>query len=348
MTHAVAFGNRCLGENHPALIVAEVGINHNGDLATAKQMIRVAAECGVDAVKFQSFRAAEFVGGSQEVTYESDGFAVQESMQAMFRRYELPYEALAELADCARQAGILFFSSPADIHALQILVELGVPGIKIGSDDLTNLPLLRAFAQAGLPLILSTGMAQLGEVEEAVETVRAAGNDDLVILHCVSLYPTPLEQVHLRRMETLRHAFDAPIGFSDHTEGVTAALGATALGACLIEKHFTLDTRQPGPDHHFSADPTTLRQLVAGVRGIEAALGRSVFALSPEEQAMRHACHRSIVARVPIPAGTRLTPEHLTLKRPGTGLPPRDWDTLIGRIARVALTADQPITWEVV
>lgn len=346
MAQPVPFGNRRLGEGHPALIVAEAGINHNGDIATARELIRAAADCGADAIKFQSFRAEEFVGAGQEVAYESGGKVVRESMQAMFRRYEMPYEALAELAACARQAGILFFSSPADIHALHILADLGVPAIKVGSDDLTNLPLLKTFAASGLPMVISTGMARLGEVEEAVETIRAAGNERLVLLHCVSLYPTPPEEAHLRRMETLRRAFDVPVGFSDHTQGIAAAIGAAALGACFLEKHFTLDTRQPGPDHRLSADPDTFRQLVQGVRGVEAALGRSVFSLSADERQMRRDCHRSIVARVSVAAGTRLTPELLTLKRPGTGLPPREWDSVVGRVARVPLKADQPITWE--
>lgn len=348
MAHTVQFGNRCLGEGHPALIVAEAGINHNGDLETAKEMIRMAAACGADAIKFQVFRAEEFVGAGQEYAYETGGKQVRESMLEMFRRYELPYRAHAELAACAREAGILYFSTPADLEALKVLVEIGVPAIKVGSDDLTNLPLLRAFASAGLPMVISTGMARLGEVEDAVEAIRAVGNDDIVILHCISLYPTHIEEVHLRRMETLRRAFDVPVGFSDHSEGVAAAIGAAALGACFIEKHFTLDNRRIGPDHRFSADPTTLSRLVAGVRDVEAALGRSVFALSPEEEAMRRDCHRSIVARVPIAPGTRLAPEHLTLKRPGTGLPPREWNNVVGRVARVSLAADQPITWEVI
>lgn len=348
VARTVRFGDRCLGAGQPALVVAEIGINHNGDLDMAKQMVRVAAECGADAVKLQSFRAEEFCAQGVEYEYISEGKAVRESMIEMFRRYEMPYAALAELKQCAQEAGILFFSTPADREALKALTALGVPGIKVGSDDLTNLPLLHDFASVGLPMIISSGMAHLGEVEEAVETIRAAGNSDLIVLHCISLYPTPMADVHLRRMETLRQAFDVPIGFSDHTAGATAAIGAAALGACFIEKHFTLDVSLPGPDHRFSADPRTLRALVEGVRDVEAALGRSVFTLGAEEEAMRRDCRRSIVARVPIAPGTKLTPELLTLKRPGTGIPPRDWNTVVGRTTRIPLAAEETVTWEAV
>lgn len=349
MNRYVEIGGRCLGAGNPALIVAEIGINHNGDLEMAKRLIAAAKACGADAVKFQSFHTDEFMSDrAQEYEYESAGKVVRESMYAMFKRYEFPYEAMRALVGYARSLGLIAFATPTDVQAMETLVGLGVPAIKVGSDDLVNLSLLRAFAAKGLPMIISTGMARIGEVEDAVEAIHGAGNENLVILHCISLYPTPPEEVHLRRIATLQQAFAVPIGFSDHSWGVTAAIGAIALGAVVIEKHFTLDRNLPGPDHRFSADPAELRALVEGVRAIERNLGSSVFRLSEAEAFMRRECHRSVVAAQPIAAGTVLAREHLTLKRPGSGLPPKTLETLIGRTVKTDIAADQLLAWEMI
>jgi N-acetylneuraminate synthase/N,N'-diacetyllegionaminate synthase len=325
--------------------VAEVGINHNGDIGLAKQMIDVAIECGVDAIKFQTFKAEEFVacaGGSY--TYRSQGKEVTESMYEMFKRYEFSREEWGTIFAYCKDRDITFFSTPQNPSDLDFLLSLvKLPAIKVGSDDLTNLPLLRYYASKGLPMIISTGMATLGEIEDAVRIIKSAGNDDLIILHCVSSYPADAEEVNLRRIKTIEQAFNVIVGFSDHTIGLVAAIGAVAFGAKVIEKHFTLDKDLPGPDHWFSADPGELRRLVEDVRLIEEALGSSVITPTQKEWGMRDITRRSIVAKRDIAKGDIISEDMLTLKRPGTGLPPKFIEYVLGKEARVFIKKDELI-----
>lgn len=334
----VDLGTRLIGPGEPCFIAVEVGLNHNGDVQTAHQMVDVAADAGVDGVKFQNFRTEDFVS-DRTVTYEyvSQGATVCESQYEMFSRYELPDSAWKELRDHCRERDVVFFATPTGETSLQQLVDLDVALMKNGSDYLVHLPMIRAMAASGVPTVLSTGMATLEEIDDAVEAFRDAGGHDLVLLHCTSSYPTPAAEVHLRKIPELVARFDVPVGLSDHTWGTVAAVGSVALGSCFLEKHFTLDKNLPGPDHRFSSDPEELRQLVSAVRTIEANLGESAIGPTPSEQAGRRDFRLSCVASRPLDVGHRLTRDDVVFRRPGTGLPPKEVDRLIGRVVSVPL-----------
>jgi len=345
MKGKVKIGDRWVGEGEPCFIVAEIGINHSGDIDLAKQMVDVAIKCGVDAVKFQTFKAEEFVasaGGSY--TYRSQGKEITESMYEMFKRYEFSREEWETILAYCKDRDITFFSTPQNPSDLDFLLSLAkLPAIKVGSGDLTNLPLLRYYASKGLPMIVSTGMATIGEIEDAVNTIKSTGNDDLIILHCVSSYPTDADEVNLKRIKTIEQAFHVIVGFSDHTIGPVAVIGAVALGAKVIEKHFTLGRDLPGPDHWFSADPRELRGLVEDVRLIEKGLGSSVITPTQKEWRMRDIARRSIVAKRDIDKGDIISEDMLTLKRPGTGLPPKFIEYVLGKEARIFIKKDELI-----
>ncbi|MCL4818318.1 MAG: N-acetylneuraminate synthase family protein [Vicinamibacteria bacterium] len=323
---------RRIGADAPCFVIAEVGVNHNGDVELARRMIDMAAECGADCVKFQTFRADEFVNDTGETyEYESQGRRVRESMLDMFRRLELPRAAHEELFAHARRRGLVPLSTPADVEAVDLLVGLGAGAVKIGSDDLVHAPLLRHVARTGLPVILSSGMAAEADVARAISILRAAGARDVALLHCVSEYPAPAASLNLRKIAAYRERFAIPIGFSDHSDGITGALGAVALGACIVEKHVTLSRDLPGPDHRFSADPAALRALVAGIREMEQALGSPRLVPTPAEAELAALCHRSIVAARDLPAGHVLAEPDLAYRRPATGLKPYQADEVLGR-----------------
>jgi len=335
MKRVVEIGGRVVGPGRPVLMVAEATINHNGDLDLARRMIAAAARAGADAVKFQAYHTEEFLA-SRELTYTyvSQGREVTESQFDMFKRCELGRPEFEALRDECRRQGVLFLCTATDMDAARMLVEIGAPAIKVGSDDLVHHPMLRELARARVPLILSTGMADLAEVRRTIGVLREAGGDEVVLLHCTSLYPTPEDRANVRCVETLRREIECPVGYSDHTFGISAAAGAVALGACLVERHFTLDRNLPGPDHPFSADPATLEALVRAVRTIEQNLGSAAVEPTPEELAMRAIARRSVVARGAVPAGTVLTKAHVAYKRPGTGVFPMDEHLLLGRRVR--------------
>lgn len=336
----VQIENRHIGPGYPCFIVAEVGVNHNGDPEIAHRMVDAIADAGVDCVKFQTFSADEFVNDPEDTCeYVSQGKLVRESMLDMFRRLELKREEFAGLFAHVRERSLIPLSTPTDRAAADLLDDLGAGAFKIGSDDLVYTPFLRYVAGKGKPMIISTGMAGLGDVERAIDAIQQTGNDRIVVLHCVSLYPTPDDEVNLRNIGALQAQYDLPVGFSDHTFGITAALGAVALGACVIEKHFTLDRNMPGPDHRFSADPEELAALVREVRRLEKNLGSVRFRLSPKEQEMAALCHRSIVAARDLPAGHVITEGDLAFRRPGTGLKPYEMDKVVGRRCRAPIGA---------
>jgi N,N'-diacetyllegionaminate synthase len=344
---AVRIGERAIGVGHAPYVVAEVGINHNGDLARALEMIRVAARAGCDAVKFQTFRAAEFVNDrAQLFTYRSQGREVTESMLEMFARHELPLSAWQAIrAECAA-AGITFFSTPQNASDLKLLLGLGVPCIKVGSDDFTNLPLLSEYARAGLPLILSSGMSDLADVHRALECVGALDDHPTILLVCTSQYPTPPADANLARISTLRSAFpQIPIGFSDHTRGPLASAVAVGLGAALLEKHFTLSHDLPGPDHWFSEDPAGLTEWVQSIREAAALLGSPLVRPTAVERGNRLEYQRRLVAARDIHAGELIEQSALTLRRvaSGRGLPPAFITHLVGRPAPRAWRAGEPI-----
>jgi N,N'-diacetyllegionaminate synthase len=338
--NVVTIGSRQLGCGHTCMIAAEIGINHNGDMGMAKAAIDVAAEAGADAVKFQNFKAEEIVA-DRSLTYEylSRGQRVVESQYAMFKRYELPPGALRDLKEHCERRGVLFFSTPSSIEGVDELVQVGSPMLKNASDSLGNLPLLRAMARSGIPTIISAGMATLEDIGAAVTAFRQAGGRDLVVLHCTASYPAPVGDVHLRKIPALAAVLGCPIGFSDHTEGTVAAVGAVALGACFVEKHFTLDKGLAGPDHWFSADPAEFGALVRAVRAIEASLGSSVIAPATSEIESRSAYRLSCVSARAIRAGTRVMTADVIFRRPGTGIPPAVVDLVVGRVAAADIPA---------
>jgi N,N'-diacetyllegionaminate synthase len=329
----VNVNRRVVGEGQPCFIAAEIGINHNGDLELAHRSIEAAANAGADAVKFQNYRTEDFVADRTLLyEYKSQGTAVTESQFDMFKRCELAPEHLRELRDHCEQRGVVFFSTPTSVGGVHDLVCLGVPLLKNGSDYLVHLPLIQSMAQTAIPTVLSTGMATRVEIEDAVNAFRQAGGRELILLHCTSSYPTPSEDVHLRRIQALAAAFDCPVGFSDHSQGNVAAIGAIALGACFIEKHFTLDKNLPGPDHRFSADPAEFRSLFDAVRTMEASLGSSDFEPAVSEEFGRREFRLSCVAARALPRGHRLTASDIAFRRPGSGFLPKEVSTLFDSV----------------
>ncbi|MBI3021808.1 MAG: N-acetylneuraminate synthase [Candidatus Omnitrophica bacterium] len=328
----MVIAERSVGPGQPCLIIAEAGVNHNGDMALARRLIDAAAEAGADAVKFQTFKAERLASASApKAAYQWQATDRWESQREMLRRLELSESAHRGLMVSCQQRGILFLSSAFEEESADLLERLGVCAFKIPSGELTNLRFLEHVAQKGKPMIVSTGMSTLSEVEQAVQIIRRARNDQLILLHCVSDYPANPSDANLRAMHTMAEAFNVPVGYSDHTPGVDVALAAVALGACVIEKHFTLDRALPGPDHRASLEPNELRQLVEGIRRVEAALGHGRKEPAQREAPTAAVARKSLVAARDIPAGSLLTETLIVAKRPGTGLPPALLPQLVGR-----------------
>lgn len=348
MSREIRIGDRTLGPGHPCFIAAEIGINHNGDMDLARRSIDAAAEAGADGVKFQNFATADFLDDDRALTYtyQSQGREVTEPQWDMFKRCELSAPQLTELKAHCDRAGVVFFSTPTSEAGARALHALGAPLVKNGSDFLTHLELIRCMASLGMPTVLSTGMATVAEIDDAVTAFREAGGRDLVLLHCVSSYPAPPADINLNRIPVLARTFDCLAGFSDHSEGTTAAVGAAVMGACFIEKHFTLDRRLPGPDHRFSSDPAEFRSLVQAVRAVEIAMGESRLGPTPSEAEGRTAFRLSCRASADLPAGTRLRREHIAYRRPGTGLAPKFGPLLVGRTLRREVARGHIFSWE--
>lgn len=333
-------------------IIAEAGVNHNGDLDLARRLVDAAVDAGADAVKFQTFRADRLASRlAQRAEYQKENLGGGEQDQlSMLRKLELDEAAHVELMDRCRARGIEFMSTPFDHESITLLERLGMPRYKIPSGEVNNLPYLRRIAALGKPVILSTGMCDLNDVRAAVEALLLAGQDPrrLILLHCNSGYPTPDEDVNLRAMRTLAKAFPevAGAGYSDHTLGLEASLAATALGAVIIEKHFTLDRALPGPDHKISLLPEELAAMVRGIRRIENMLGSPEKKPTPSEIPNIAIARKSIVAARPIAAGEIFSEDNLAAKRPGTGLSPMLWDQVVGRPAPRNFEADELIEVE--
>ncbi len=342
----VNIANRVVGEGEPCFIIAEAGVNHNGDVNLARKLIDVAKDAGADAVKFQTFKAEDVVTETAEkAPYQKESTDIGESQFEMIKKLELSQKDFEELSDYAQKKGILFFSSPFDKGSVDLLDEMGVPAFKVASGEITNFPLLRHIAQKKKPVILSTGMAVPDEIEEALEAIRQEGVDEIILLHCVSCYPAKIEDVNLRAMETLRQAFRLPVGLSDHTLGITIPVAAVALGACVIEKHFTLDKKLPGPDHRASLEPRELKEMIKAIRDAEKSLGNGIKRLTVAEKENKKAARRSIVARVDIPTGAVITEEMLDVKRPGNGLEPKLIDSIVGRKANENIMSGEVVTF---
>jgi len=343
----IKFSDFVIGSSHPCFIIAEGGVNHNGDIELARRLVDIAFESGVDAIKFQTFNADAVVSETApKAKYQKETTDAGESQLEMIRRLELSPEAHLELQSYCREKGILFLSTPFDVGSVDFLDNLDVPAYKIGSGEITNWPLLQHIALKGKPIILSTGMSFLSEVDEAVRVIWETGNEQLVLLHCVSNYPADPSTVNLRAMKTMEKSFLVPVGYSDHTPGIEVALAAVALGACVIEKHFTLDKDLPGPDHKASLEPEELRALVDGIRIVEAALGDGQKKPDRSELNTAEVARRSLVAARDIPANTELREELIAIKRPGTGISPVFLPHLIGRITKVKIVEGTLISWE--
>lgn len=342
--YEIRVGERVIGQDRPPFVIAELGYNFN-TLNEALRSVDAAAAAGVDAIKLQTFRADTIVTRSVDFPAEAGGVNQWDE----FCRYEIDEATHRAIFAHARDRGLIPFSTPSHPDDVDLLERVGVAIYKVGSDDLTNLPFLRYVAATGKPVIFSSGMATLGEVDEAIRVMHEAGNRQLVLLQCVSNYPVKDPSLlNLRVIETYRRAFPVLVGYSDHSMTLTAAVAAVALGAVVVERHFALDKTLPVPDAFFSADPAEMAALVAAVRETHAMLGAGHKAPVVTERAMRAETRKSVVARRRIPKGTVITSVDLIIKRPGTGIPPRDVERVIGRTAARDIEADEVITWDVV
>ena len=340
----IRIGDKIVGHDEPCFIIAEAGSNHNGSLEQAKKLVDVAAEAKADAVKFQIFKAESLYS---KYTPEFSYLKGQNTYE-LIKSIETPREWIKELAEYCKSKNIIFFASPFDFEAIDILDKY-VPAFKIASFEITDLELLKYAAEKGKPMIISTGMANLGEIEDAITAIRSVGNENIILLHCNSLYPTPVEIANLRAIETMRTAFKVPVGFSDHTLGIHIPIAAVAMGACLIEKHFTLDRTLPGPDHSFAIEPDELKEMVRCIREVEKAKGSGIKEKSDlESEEMYVKARRSIHAKVDIPKGTKITRDMLIIKRPGYGIKPKFIDMVVGREAKKDIREDEWVTWDAV
>lgn len=343
----IDIGGRMVGPGEPCFIIAEAGINHNGDLGLAKELVDAAKDSGADAVKFQTFIAEEVISPqAPKADYQIDSRNPNETQLDMARRLELPFSSFRRLRAYCEKVGIQFMSSPFDGKSVDFLMDLDVPAFKVPSGEITNIPLLEQIASKKKPMIVSTGMSNLGEVEAAISAIGESGDPDVILLHCVSSYPAEPAEVNLRAMNTLAQAFNVPVGFSDHTLGLEVPLAAVALGACTIEKHFTLDRTLTGPDHAASLEPEGLTQLIRSVRKVESSMGDGRKTPATSELNTVLAARRSLVAARDLSAGTMLTEGMIAVMRPGSGLSPELLPYLLHRTIRTDIRAGQPITWE--
>lgn len=343
MTNSIELCGRSVGPGHPTFVIAEAGINHNGDLGLARDLVQAAKHANVDAVKFQTFTASGIMTETAGVAAHLEAGAGREDVYSFVKRVSLDGSAHEMLWRECEDVGISFLSSPFSIESVELLEDLGVAAYKGASGELDNLPLLACMAQTRKPIILSTGMGTLAEVDRALETIAANGGSQVVLLHCTSNYPTNPSDANLRAIETLAHAFDVPVGYSDHTIGNVIPLAAVARGADVIEKHFTLDRSMPGPDQAVSGEPKDFEELVSGIRMVEAALGDGHKRPVSNETDMRAAMRRSIVAATDIPQGSVIEHEMLAFKRPGSGISPAEMEWVLGRKTTKGIAADTVI-----
>lgn len=325
-------------------IIAEAGVNHNGDIALAIKMIEEAKKAGADAVKFQTFISENLVSSyAQKAEYQKLTTDQTETQLEMLKKLELSFKDFIKLNEYAAEVDIDFLSTPFDHDSIDFLEGLNMPVWKIPSGEITNMPYLKRLAVTGRPIILSTGMSTMEEIGQALELFRDYDRSTITLLHCNTQYPTPYCDVNLKAMLTLKEYFGVNVGYSDHTTGIEIPIAAAALGACVVEKHFTLDKNMPGPDHSSSLEPSQLAAMVSAIRHIELALGDGVKKPSPSERKNRVAARKSIVAKRDIGKGELLTEDNLTAKRPGDGISPMNWDMVIGKTADRNYIRDEKI-----
>lgn len=338
----IKVGKHKIGLNQPVFVIAEAGVNHNGRIDLALKLIDAAVWAGADAIKFQTFRAEQVVTvGGKMAEYQRRNLGTNKSQLAMLKELELKEKHYPELIKRAQKKNIILFSTPhGGSVSVDFLQSLGMPAFKFGSGDLTNLPLLQYTAKFKKPMIISTGMATLAEVKEAVSVIKKAGNNKIIVLHCTTNYPCPLDEVNLRSMQTIMKEIRTLVGYSDHTSDAQASLMAVTLGACVIEKHFTLGRSLPGPDQKASMEPTEFKQMVEQLKNINSILGSSVKKPAKNELQYLPMVRKSVVAARDILKGEQFTKENLTIKRPGTGLPPRYYFKIIGATAAEDIKID--------
>jgi len=341
VSREVLINDKKIGRDHATYIIAEIGSNHNNDYDLAKKLINKAADAHVDAVKFQTFKA-ESLYSKKTPRFSKDNLNPFDLIKSI----EMPREWLKDLKKYSESKDLDFFSSPFDFQAVDELDKLNVPAFKIASFEMVDLELLEYTAKKGKPIILSTGLADVKEIKEAVNAVISQGNKDLILLHCNSLYPAPVDVVNLNAIKTMLDEFDFPIGFSDHTMGIFMPVAAVVMGARVIEKHITLDRWMKGPDHHFAVEPDELKEMVKNIRDVEKALGDGVKRPSKQEKEMLEKGRRSIIAAADIAKGSKISRDMLVVKRPGYGIKPKYVKDLIGKKTKKEIKEDEWITWE--
>ncbi len=338
-----------IGEAHPCFIIAEAGSNHDRKLEQAYRLIDIAKESGADAVKFQTYTAETLYSKKTpkpEYLKKKELSSKDESLWDVIKRIEMPREWHAKLRDYCSKNDIIFMSTPFDLKAVDELEEVGMLAYKIASFEITHLPLLEKAGNTGKPIILSTGMADLSDIKIALKIIYNTGNHKVALLHCAVNYPSKYEDLNLRAMDTMRQAFKVPVGFSDHTLGIISAIAAVARGACIIEKHFTIDRKLKGPDHSFALEPDEFKEMVWAIRDTEKSLGSTVKKRSSSEEELYLIGRRSLVAGCNIPKGTKVTREMIEVKRPGYGIQVKEMDKLIGKIAKIDIEEDDILKWD--
>lgn len=344
----ITIGSKKIGENQPVFIIGEAGSNHNRNLNQAKKLIEIAAAAEVDAVKFGTFSAEKLYSRKTPTPDYLDGKMEQKSVWHLIKNLELPREWHGELADYTRSHDLIFLSSPFDNEAIELLEKLHVLAYKVASFEIVDLQFLKAMAKTNKPLIISTGMASLGDIEDAINAVKEEADVGIALLHCAINYPPPLKDLNLRAIQTLKQAFQVPVGYSDHTLSTTIPAVCVALGARIIEKHFTLDRTLKGPDHVFALEPHELREMVKNIRDTEQALGIPIKFRPKSEDNLYKLARRSIIARKNIPKGKIIEASDLIIKRPGYGIQPKFLKIIIGREARKDIEEDDIITWNLI
>ncbi len=344
----ITIGKRKIGKNYPTFIIAEAGSNHNRDLNQAKKLIEIAAEAEADAVKFQTY-SAETMYSKKTITPDYlKGKINQKSLWQLIKDIELPREWQGELADYSRSHGLIFLSTPFDYQAIKELEELKVLAYKVASFEISDLHFLKKIATTKKPIILSTGMASMGDIEDAINIIREEGDNDIALLHCAINYPPPIEDLNLRVIKTLIQAFQVPVGFSDHTMSTYIPSICIALGACIIEKHYTINRSLEGPDHKFALEPKELKRMIKTIRETEIVLGSPVKKIADSEKNLYKLARRSIIAKRKIPKGKIIEPEDLMIKRPGFGIKPKFLDIVLKRTAKKDIDEDEIITWDLI
>ncbi|MBU3093638.1 N-acetylneuraminate synthase [Clostridium sp. CM028] len=342
-------GNKAIGDGNSTFIIAEAGVNHNGDIKIAKEMVDKAVFAGADAIKFQTFITEKLVTGYAEMAeYQKDNIGKIDSQFNMLKKLELSHESFIEIQEYCIHKEIMFLSTPFDFESADFLASIGVEAFKISSGDLTNIPFLEHIARFNKPIILSSGMATLSEIEETINVINFLGNKEIAVLHCTSNYPAKLESVNLNAMNTIKKSFEIVSGYSDHTEGITVPIAAVAMGANIIEKHFTMDKSMEGPDHKASLNPIELKEMVKAIRDVEIALGTGIKMYNFSEVDTMKAARKSIVAVRYIKAGESIRFSDLDYKRPGNGLSPKFYIDIVGRKTNRDIKIDEQIALNMV